>query len=328
MPSDNRFASVIVAAVLGLFAAGCQEGGSTDDGLSTNGSNDRPLVRESGSETAGLADSGWQGLDSGVGLDFGEDWLEEGSKTARTAGRSRRNAAAGSTKAYWSIVLRSFTDGDHARAAATMLRSVSTVDPKLGTAHARTIRMGSMVLYGRYDGPDDPAAKKDLKWVHSLKGGNRTVFPKAFLSRISADQNVRELPPEALMSVRRLYPDANPMYTLQVAVWGEFGGGSLSPEEVRRQAAAYARKLRTQRHQAYYHHDDRTGLSMVTVGLFDHTAIDAQSGLLSPEVEKLMEKFPVHLVNGETLNVMIDRRRPRMGTRIQRPKLVLVPPLR
>ena len=88
-------------------------------------------------------------------------------------------------------MLRSFTDGDHARAAATMVRSMTVIDPRLDQAHSRTNRLGSMVLYGRYDRPSDPAAKKDLMWIHRLKGGNRTVFPKAFLSRISADQNIR-----------------------------------------------------------------------------------------------------------------------------------------
>ena len=73
------------------------------------------------------------------------------------------------------------------------------------------------------------------------------------------------------------------------------------------------------------HHDDDLRLSMVTVGLFDHTAVDAESGLFAPEVDALLRKFPAHLVNGEPLRELLDRRRPGLGTRVQAPRLVLVP---
>jgi hypothetical protein len=66
---------------------------------------------------------------------------------------------------------------------------------------------------------------------------------------------------------------------------------------------------------------------MVTVGLFDHTAYDAQSGIFAPEVELLIRKFPARLVNGEPLNEPVNPRFPEFGTRVQAPKLVLVPEL-
>ncbi len=97
--------------------------------------------------------------------------------------------------------------------------------------------------------------------------------------------------------------------------------------EIREHAESYTRKLRAQGFEAYFHHDDDRRLSMITVGLFDQTAIDAQSGLLSPPVEHLMRRFPQHLVNGEPLSEPVDRLRPRRGTRIQKPLLVLVPRL-
>jgi hypothetical protein len=66
---------------------------------------------------------------------------------------------------------------------------------------------------------------------------------------------------------------------------------------------------------------------MVTVGLFDKTALDPQSGLYSYEVEQLLRRFPEHLVNGEPLMEPLDFKHPQLGTRLQKPRLVLVPKL-
>ena len=79
------------------------------------------------------------------------------------------------------------------------------------------------------------------------------------------------------------------------------------------------------RHEAFVYHDDTQRLSMVTVGLFDHTAVDPQSGIHSPDVSAVLDEFPIHLVNGEPLKVPIDPRRPKLGSAPQSPKLVLVP---
>ena len=85
--------------------------------------------------------------------------------------------------------------------------------------------------------------------------------------------------------------------------------------------------LRGQGYEAYFHHDEDRRLSMVTVGLFDKTAIDPESGIWAPEVKLLVRRFPARLVNGEPLREPVSRFQEDLGTRVQEPKLVLVPEL-
>jgi hypothetical protein len=68
-------------------------------------------------------------------------------------------------------------------------------------------------------------------------------------------------------------------------------------------------------------------MSTVTVGVFDHRAIDAASGIRSPAVERVLGQFPVRLVNGEALNIPVNRNDPGAGTKPQKPFLVEVPKL-
>jgi hypothetical protein len=152
------------------------------------------------------------------------------------------------------------------------------------------------------------------------------VFQRAMLTRIKPGAGEGGYAEHALLSLRDRFPEINPLYSLQVAVWGTFGG-DMKLEDVQRNAELQVQKLRANGHEAFVHHDPDREMSMVTVGKFDHTAIDAETSLFSPDVEYLFGEFPVHLVNGEPLNEPIDRRRPELGTRPQAPRLVLVPKL-
>ncbi len=184
-----------------------------------------------------------------------------------------------------------------------------------------------MVTYGNYTGAEDPAAQADLKWIKAITISNRPVFAGAMLTRNTRTDPTIPLDPLELMSVRARYPDIDPLYTLQVAVWGDFESGKLTLAEIHQHAESYARRLRAQGLNAYYDHDDDKRLSVITVGLFDSTAIEnPQIGLYSAEVKALMRRFPEHLVNGEPLLELIDRRTGR--TRVQQPKLVLVPKMK
>ena len=252
-------------------------------------------------------------------LDFGQDWATPSARPGQAPAEGRTS--------IWTIVLGTFTSDDHVAAAADMLRRVRSLLPEPATARAHTTGRGSMVIYGAYSGPDDPDAQADLQRIKQTTIGGRPAFRWAMLSRIRLQSDPGRLHPLQLLSVRKRFPDVDPLYTLQVAVWGDFESGQLSLAEIRKRAEADTRKLRAQGFEAYFHHDDDRRLSMITVGLFDQTAIDPQSGLLSPPVEHLMRRFPQHLVNGEPLSEPIDRLRPRRGTRVQRPMLVLVPRL-
>ena len=68
-------------------------------------------------------------------------------------------------------------------------------------------------------------------------------------------------------------------------------------------------------------------MSMVTVGVFDHRAIDGQTGLRSPQVERFLMDFPERMVNGEQVIDLYDPSDPSKGGRPQEPRIVEVPTL-
>jgi hypothetical protein len=307
MTSYKTSVLALLLTVCALSPAACQDGAETGSAFS----NGRGFPQE------GLREPGSGGQEE---LDLGQDW-----ETA-AAGQAGQPGAAQPRSSYWTVLLGTYTGPDHATAAANMVRSCATIDPALGAAHVHTSSKGSSVLFGFHDDPSDPGAQRDLKWVKSLELGGRQVFPRAMLTRINVRSASGQLKRHELLSVRKLYPRLHPLYTLEVAIWGDFDTGTPL-EEIQRNAERYAAELRGQGYEAYFHHDDDRRMSMVTVGLFDSSAIDAESGILAPEVELLKRKFPARLVNGEPLNELVSRRVPERGTRVQQPRLVLVPEL-
>lgn len=255
-------------------------------------------------------------------VDWGDDWDQPPPGRAASAAGAPQQPSK-----QWSIVFATFASEAHQQAAATMVQQLPTVAGELRAARVHTTSSGSSVIYGSYESPSDPAAQRDLKWIKNLTIGELKIFPRAILSRIIQRPSPSSLPPTALLSVRQRHPHVDPLYTLQVAVWGDFESGQLTVAEIQRQAEAYARTLRAQGFESYFHHDPGRRLSVVTVGLFDYRAIDPRSGVYSPQVEAMMEKFPTHLVNGEPLNELLNRKQPRLGTRVQKPMLVNVPKL-
>ena len=256
-------------------------------------------------------------------FDFGDDWETPVSSGAGRGGGGVGASSAVVAGASWSILLETFSTPDHRQVAGNMLADLPRVSPQLGAAWTHAVDQGSMVVYGRYPSPKDPAAQRDLEWIKGLTRRDLPVFPRAMLVRVRLpDPGPKS--PLALTSVREKYPFIDPLYTLQVAVWGVFGS-DLSLARIQQDAEAYARRLRTRGHQAYVHHDPDSELSMVTVGLFDQRAIDSVSGLPNAEVQRVRREFPEHLVNGEPVRELLDSRNPALGTRVQEPMLVLVP---
>lgn len=261
-----------------------------------------------------------------------DDWGDDSKTASARAGGPKADGrggphgtapAEGPTSA-WAIVLGTYTGADHASAAANMLTGLSGVSPELrGGAWVQSDEKGSTVVYGRYDRPDEAAAQKDLKWVKALTLAERLVFPRAMLALIPL--RAMSIHPLDIVNARRLHPDVKPLYSLQVAVWGDFENEAIRPAEIRAAAIKYAQELRTQGYEAWFSVNEARGVASVTIGLFDHRAIDSRSNLYSPEVEALVHKFPHHLVNGEQLLEPVDRHRPNRDTRPQQPRLVLVP---
>ena len=98
---------------------------------------------------------------------------------------------------------------------------------------------------GRYEGPQSEAARRDLKMIKDLRVKNAPAFPMAMLSRLNTGREPA-LNPLALMSLRLRYPNLVPLYTLEVAVWGDFESNKLTVEEIHRQAEILARALKVQ----------------------------------------------------------------------------------
>ena len=265
------------------------------------------------------------------GADWGDDWRGPDRARSGTGARpgSGRATADRPTQptTFWTLVLQTFPHEGHRQAAATMVRELRMTIPQLTGARVHTTSSGSMVIYGTYESAEDPLAQRDKDTIKNIKIGNppRQAFPRAMLTRIRLQPIAGIRNPHDLMALRQRHPNVDPLYTLQVAVWGDFDSGTLTLAQIHRKAESYTAQLRAQGLEAYFYHDDDKQLSIVTIGAFDRRAIDPQTSFFSPEVEALIKRFPKHLVNGEPLlEKRVDRNR-RQTAQPQTPRLVEVP---
>lgn len=223
----------------------------------------------------------------------------------------------------WSLLLMTVGGDSHPIQAIATRNQIASRYSTLRTAFVRPQGKGSAIWFGRFSSPSDPAAAAAREMVRGLVEEGRRVFPQAFLSVLPDDSPIGE---RDLRNLRLMYPGVDPLYSLQVACWGTFGTDEISYEEVTRRAEAYTAELRNAGHDAWYYHDPLTELSVITIGVFDKRAYDGRSTLFSPEVEMLMQAFPIHRINGEEVMVEITAGDP--TTRIpQSCRLVAVPEL-
>ncbi|TVQ57105.1 MAG: hypothetical protein EA377_01245 [Phycisphaerales bacterium] len=329
MASDKTAVSLLVLALASILTLGCGEERAGRDSILNNSSISN--LDQAGSDN------------QGAGLDFGEDWDRTGGSARQDGQGQRQRQAAGRPSAgrdrtaspaasggNWAVVLGTFAGDNHQAQAQAALQQMRQISSELNRARVESRERGSMVVYGRYDRPEDQQAQRDLARIREITFEGQPIFGRSFISRVRPEATTtassRGDNPHSLTAARKQYPNANPLYSLQVAVWGDFdSGGRISLADVQRQAEAYARELRSQGHEAYFHHDSDKRLSIVTVGLFGRNAIDAETGLLSSDVEYVKRNFPAHLINGEEIQEPIDQRRPGRGTRTQKPFLVEVP---
>jgi hypothetical protein len=312
--ANNLVVFALLAAVLGATPIACRSGsGGAAGGAS---------AAVDAEDDAGAAQS----------LDPGEGWLQPiGAGAHRPGDGGGESGIADQGGGVWSIVLATFSAETHATDGQQALARMQAAAPPLREARLHSTTRGSMIVYGSYADPTDDAAQRDLKRIKEMIIDGRRPFAKAMLNPIAAGRGGKAdvaRSPHDLMRVREIYPEVDPLYTLQVAAWSDFDSGNLSREEARSRAEAYCRELRGKGFEAYVHHSAARIMSVVTVGLFDHTAFDPQSGLNSPELEAVKRKFPVHLVNGEELQEPVRSAPGASGpvrTRTQRPMLVKVP---
>ena len=268
-------------------------------------------------------------------LDLGEDWAQyEQQLSSRNATGSsiegaptfRGGAASGGPG--FAIVLATFGGDAHREQANQFRERAAMLLPEMaGSIRIHPSAGGSLVVCGEYAGWKDAGAKQDIKTLQELTINGVQVFPQAMLTELSARRDPNSIDEAELVSLRLRYPDIRVLYTLEVAIWGDFESGQW-PEATRRRAAErYARTLRQRGVPAFYHHDPVREMSMVTVGVFDHRAIDGQTGLRSPQVERFLMDFPERMVNGEQIVDLYDPSDPSKGGRPQEPRIVEVPTL-
>src|SRR5690606_587451 len=135
----------------------------------------------------------------------------------------------------------------------------------------------------------------DLKRIKELTLGPMKPFALSMLNPMPDQTATAQLSPHDLRSLRRQFPNTNPLYTLDVAVWAASVQAGFPWPERKRRAEAYAAQLRQQGIEAYFYHNEASQISSVTVGKFDRRAVDQRSGFSSPEVRAMLEKFPRRL---------------------------------
>jgi hypothetical protein len=231
------------------------------------------------------------------------------------------------SKDQFAIVVATFTGGGHLSAAnaslATLKRQYLTLAPFL---NVRERSRGSVITYGSYTGYDDVTAGKDIKMLHTVVSAQgMQLFGQVMLSKFKSPRARHELHPYDLWKVRREYPTVVPIYTLEVAVWGDFKSGQLPKAQRRAAAERYASELRAKGFEAFFYHSDETDLSSVTVGLFSYKALDPETGFYSIEVEAMLSRFPHRLVNGQPVLQYFDPGNPSQGSTEQKPCLAEVP---
>ena len=249
------------------------------------------------------------------------------SKGAATSSNATSNANSKnvSSKGRWSVMLQTFSQPDHVDRAAAFRAQLVREYPELAGATSRRVGKGSAIVLGRFESPDDMAAQAELKRVKAIQRQGQRPFGGSMLIRTATDDASIVIKPFDLRNLRAKYPKVRPLFSLQVAAWSTFNEKGVDYAPMRVNAERYCAELRAKGHDAWFHHDEDSETSVVTVGMFDRRAYDAQSTLFSAEVEDLMRQFPANLLNGEPLLVPVDASSPSGKTKAQPCRLVEVP---
>lgn len=245
---------------------------------------------------------------------------------AKRRSQAQATRPGGSGSGRWSVLLATTTGPDARATAMTVRDEIAKRVPALQDAFVSPAQRGFVVLAGRFPSPEDPGAQQRLAEVKAVTDRGAPLFPRAMLTRTSANADLGPPGPNDLRTVRQNVP-ARDLYTVQVAAWGTFGSPDISMDQVRRSAEDYCRQLRSQGSEAYYFHDLDAEISTVTVGVFGEDAYDPRSTLFSAEVDEVMKRFPKHLVNGEEVLIPTDPDDPAKGGVPQAPRLVEIPRL-
>ncbi|MFG0293694.1 MAG: hypothetical protein ACIAQF_04075 [Phycisphaerales bacterium JB065] len=203
-------------------------------------------------------------------------------------GQSRPVSTTGGDSG-WAILLERVAGEQHAQRAA---QRAALIGRALGRTDVRTrqVSSGSAVVLGSYPDPEDQRAQSDLDYIKSLTVQGTRPYAMALL--VPPPLKPGSTPQYDLTKVVKTLEDVY-THTLQVAV---FAGD----ESVRRaDAERYAQQLRREGVEAFYYHGRR--VSSVTIGTFTARDFDLDTGYVSPRLERLQERYPHNLYNGEVL---------------------------
>jgi hypothetical protein len=227
-------------------------------------------------------------------------------------------------RSFHTLVLRTF-QGDDGTAARQWHDQLAAVVPPLQEKLAVHLdRKGALVIFGVYEGWDDPQAATDMKTLRDLRVNDKRIFGAIMRTDVHPRRAKEHIHPHELLALRVRYPNVRTIYTLEVGVWGDFDSGQLTTAVRRHKAEARVADLRSGGVPAFFHHDLTTELSTITVGAFGEDSLDPSSGLVSVEVEAWQKRFPHRLTNGEELRLPI-RGQSELEAIAQRSRLVLVP---
>jgi len=202
---------------------------------------------------------------------------------------------ANASRQGWAVVLGTSTAENHHQQAQKFIDGWREDCPYTDMWIESDAR-GSIVRYGSYPTMDSKAAQTDLTNLKHWVYNNARPFAGAYLSRISSGLagRVREY---HLLQARQIFPREDSVYSLQIGVYE--AEQDTTTEQARRLAEDAVTQLRAQGEIAFYYHSPNR--SMVCVGAFPSTVVDAATGLYSPEVTALQRRFPYNSFNGRSL---------------------------
>jgi hypothetical protein len=211
---------------------------------------------------------------------------------SRPTASSETGGSAASKRATWSILLGVATGSGADRQAAT-LAAIATREGRMPGTFIEPRGDGFAVLYGEYDDPGSPEAKKDLAAARLVEIGGAKPFEAAIMAAPAVRGTAGATPEHDLRLAKQFSGAKKASFTLQIGIYARSDREKPTKEQVaefRKAAEDAAKTLRAQGEQAFYFHGSER--STVTLGLFP-TSDD-------PAIKLVQKRFPNHMINGQT----------------------------
>jgi hypothetical protein len=229
--------------------------------------------------------------------------FEPFSKEAPAVMGTLPTAAKGEQATEWSIVIVA-ASGEDAQAMASGALNKVRLQGGLPDAYMERRGKSVVVAYGRYPGPGDAAAQRDLERIQTIEIDGARPFQSAVLAPPVFEALAGGIPEYNLAGVKKAR-GKDAVYTLQVAMYTRMNTNVVKAEELaefRKKAEEAVVNLRREGEEAFYYHGPRG--SMVTVGVFGPKDLDVtRPGAESFGLREARRKFPFNLVNGAQLLV-------------------------